>query len=152
MAGLGGVVVIDEAYALNERHTFANDVIAEMLPIMENYRGDMAIVFCGYEDKMNEFFNLNAGIESRIGHIIKFEDYTKDELNAKLEADFNESKVIISKEPSKFKNWKNKIDVYSLNDAKGLEFQSTYVDVTNMTDNEKYIAFTRALNKLTIIE
>lgn len=101
MAGLGGVVVIDEAYALNERHTFANDVIAEMLPIMENYRGDMAIVFCGYEDKMNEFFNLNAGIESRIGHIIKFEDYTKDELNLISDKELKDKEYNITEEAKK---------------------------------------------------
>lgn len=111
----------------------------------KNYRNSKQIV--NYTNKQCHTNMIPVGYETEEVMAI-----SKDELNAQLEADFNESKVIISKEPSKFKNWKNKIDVYSLNDAKGLEFQSTYVDVTNMTDNEKYIAFTRALNKLTIIE
>lgn len=41
--------------------------------------------------------------------------------------------------------------IYTVKEAKGLEFKEIVAFVGGMTDNEKYIAFTRALNKLTIV-
>lgn len=41
--------------------------------------------------------------------------------------------------------------IYTVKEAKGLEFKEIVVFVSGMTDNEKYIAFTRALNKLTVV-
>lgn len=41
--------------------------------------------------------------------------------------------------------------IYTVKEAKGLEFKEIVVFVGGMTDNEKYIAFTRALNKLTVV-
>lgn len=49
-----------------------------MLKIMET--GELSIVFSGYENEMNDFLNINPGLKSRIPFIIKFQDYTSQEL------------------------------------------------------------------------
>ena len=47
---------------------------------------------------------------------------------------------------------RNKLNVLHISQAKGLEFEEVYVLPIEMNDNEKYVAYTRALDKLFIIE
>ena len=47
---------------------------------------------------------------------------------------------------------RSKINVMSVYESKGLEFTSVVVVEKGMTDSEKYIAYTRALNELAVIE
>ena len=42
--------------------------------------------------------------------------------------------------------------IYTVKEAKGLEFREAIVFDKDMTDNEKYIAFTRALKQLVIVK
>lgn len=79
----GGVLFIDEAYYLfrqeNERD-YGQEVIEILLTEMEKERGDLVVIFAGYEDRMGEFFGANPGLSSRVPHHIAFADYTHDEL------------------------------------------------------------------------
>ena len=47
---------------------------------------------------------------------------------------------------------RTKINVMSVYESKGLEFSAVAVYDKGMTENEKYIAYTRALRELAIIE
>ena len=47
---------------------------------------------------------------------------------------------------------RSKINVMSVYESKGLEFTSVVVVTQGMTDGEKYIAYTRALNELAVLE
>ncbi len=47
---------------------------------------------------------------------------------------------------------KSKINIMSVYESKGLEFTSVVVVAKNMSASEKYIAYTRALNELAVIE
>lgn len=47
---------------------------------------------------------------------------------------------------------KNKINFMTVYESKGLEFSSVVVIPTNMTENERYIAYTRALQYLAVIK
>lgn len=44
------------------------------------------------------------------------------------------------------------ISILSVSSTKGLEFDVVYVFTKGMTNNERYIAYTRALSELIIIE
>jgi len=48
--------------------------------VMENQREDLVVILAGYKDRMDEFFQSNPGMSSRIAHHIHFPDYTRDEL------------------------------------------------------------------------
>lgn len=82
---MGGVLFIDEAYYLyrpeNERD-YGQETIEILLQAMENNRDDLVVIFAGYGDKMERFFQSNPGLRSRIAHHIDFPDYTADELLA----------------------------------------------------------------------
>jgi probable Rubsico expression protein CbbX len=80
---MGGVLFIDEAYYLyrldNERD-YGQESIEILLQTMENYREDLVVILAGYRDRMDQFFQSNPGMGSRIAHHIDFPDYTVDEL------------------------------------------------------------------------
>jgi probable Rubsico expression protein CbbX len=80
---MGGVLFIDEAYYLhrpeNERD-YGQEAIEILLQVMENQREDIVVIFAGYKDRMETFFQSNPGMRSRVAHHIDFPDYTLDEL------------------------------------------------------------------------
>lgn len=80
---MGGVLFIDEAYYLyrpeNERD-YGQEAIEILLQEMENHRDDLVVILAGYKDRMDQFFQSNPGMSSRIAHHIDFPDYGIDEL------------------------------------------------------------------------
>lgn len=72
---VGGVLFIDEAYALGNKDSardYGNDAIELILKFMEDKRGDLAVIVAGYDEPMEIFFNSNPGIRSRFGHVLRF--------------------------------------------------------------------------------
>ncbi|MCT0218213.1 CbbX protein [Synechococcus sp. CS-1329] len=82
---MGGVLFIDEAYYLykpeNERD-YGAEAIEILLQVMENNRDDLVVIFAGYKDKMDIFYQSNPGLSSRVANHIDFPDYTAVELLA----------------------------------------------------------------------
>ena len=80
---MGGVLFIDEAYYLhrqeNERD-YGQETIEILLQVMENNREDLVVILAGYKDRMDQFFQSNPGMGSRVAHHINFPDYELDEL------------------------------------------------------------------------
>ena len=80
---MGGVLLIDEAYYLykpdNERD-YGSEAIEILLQVMENQREDLVVIFAGYKDRMDHFYESNPGLSSRVANHIDFPDYTSEEL------------------------------------------------------------------------
>ena len=80
---MGGVLFIDEAYYLykpdNERD-YGSEAIEILLQVMENQREDLVVIFAGYKDRMDGFYESNPGLSSRVANHIDFPDYTPEEL------------------------------------------------------------------------
>jgi probable Rubsico expression protein CbbX len=80
---LGGILFIDEAYYLhrieNERD-YGTEAIEILLQEMESERENFVVIMAGYQDRMEEFFQANPGMGSRVAHHIHFPDYSADEL------------------------------------------------------------------------
>jgi SpoVK/Ycf46/Vps4 family AAA+-type ATPase len=80
----GGILFIDEAYALSNRgddgKDFGKEVIEVLLKEMSDGTGDLGIIFAGYPKEMQGFLNSNPGLASRISKVFNFPDYTPDEL------------------------------------------------------------------------
>ncbi|MAR51943.1 MAG: CbbX protein [Propionibacteriaceae bacterium] len=82
---LGGVLFIDEAYYLyksdNERD-YGSEAIEILLQDMEKQRSNFVVIFAGYKDRMETFYQSNPGLSSRVAHHIDFPDYSEEELMA----------------------------------------------------------------------
>lgn len=79
----GGVLFIDEAYALTDSgsdNDFGPLVIAELLRAMVNHSDKLMVIAAGYADKMQEFVDSNEGLRSRFTRGITLPSYTVDEL------------------------------------------------------------------------
>lgn len=81
-SALGGVLFIDEAYALcRDKHDlFGLEAIDTLVKGMEDHRNDLVVVLAGYGEEMEEFLKVNPGLKSRFPNVIHFEDYTSEEL------------------------------------------------------------------------
>ncbi len=82
----GGVLFIDEAYALartnDDSKDFGREVIEMLVKEMSNGAGDLAIIMAGYPKEMNYFLDSNPGLKSRIKLYFEFNDYLPQELYA----------------------------------------------------------------------
>lgn len=86
---LGGVLFIDEAYALAPEHAandFGGEAIDTLVKLMEDHRDDLVIIVAGYTDEMQRFLKANTGLQSRFNKFITFADYTKEELLSILDS------------------------------------------------------------------
>ena len=81
---MGGVLFVDEAYALSNygglQGDYGNEAIQTILKRMEDSRGKFFVFAAGYPSHMEAFLKANPGLSSRFDKILKFEDYSQDEL------------------------------------------------------------------------
>ena len=78
---MGGVLFIDEAYALSQKDdAFGQEAVDTVLKAMEDHRDDLVVIVAGYTKPMQKFIDSNPGLKSRFNKYIEFPDYTVDEL------------------------------------------------------------------------
>ena len=80
---IGGVLFIDEAYALvnaDNANDFGHEAIEVILKNMEDHRKDLIVIVAGYTDRMERFIHANPGLESRFNKYFFFEDYDGGQL------------------------------------------------------------------------
>ena len=79
---MGGVLFIDEAYALatDSERDFGQEAIQVLLKRMEDDRGKFAVIVAGYTMEMRHFLRSNPGLESRFNRFLHFDDYSPSEM------------------------------------------------------------------------
>jgi SpoVK/Ycf46/Vps4 family AAA+-type ATPase len=81
---MGGVLFIDEAYALTSasHQDYGREAIQTLLKRMEDDRGKFYVFVAGYPENMERFMKANPGLSSRFDRILKFEDYSSEDMLA----------------------------------------------------------------------
>ena len=84
-SSLGGVLFIDEAYALGnseKRDSFSKECIDTLCESLSHYKDQLMVIIAGYEEELqNCFFAYNQGLASRFIWKFKIEKYTAEELS-----------------------------------------------------------------------
>jgi SpoVK/Ycf46/Vps4 family AAA+-type ATPase len=84
----GGVLFVDEAYALNQGSSdnFGQEAVDTLLKRMEDDRGKYVVIAAGYDTEMQNFLRTNPGLQSRFTKFFHLDDYTPEELTAIFES------------------------------------------------------------------
>ena len=79
---IGGVLFIDEAYALasNASYDYGHEAINTLVKRLEDSRKDFVCIMAGYTNEMNQMLSSNPGLRDRIQFYIDFPDYSAEEL------------------------------------------------------------------------
>ena len=84
-SALGGILFIDEAYALASQpggNDFGQEAIDTILKAMEDHRKELVVIVAGYTNLMNRFIHSNPGLESRFNKYLYFDDYEGEALES----------------------------------------------------------------------
>ncbi|CDC41693.1 aAA ATPase [Firmicutes bacterium CAG:449] len=98
-----GVLFIDEAYTLANKgeNDFGQESIDTLLKVMEDSRENLVVIAAGYDNLMEGFINSNPGLKSRFKTIIKFDDYSPEELFEIFKNFCSQEEYILDDEASK---------------------------------------------------
>lgn len=93
----GGVLFIDEAYALglNDVGAGAIDMLLEFMTCMENR--DTIVILAGYTDSMRKLFNSHPGLKRRFTEVY-FEDYSSEELTEMFRRRLDSQRMIFGEQ------------------------------------------------------
>ncbi|TDW50177.1 SpoVK/Ycf46/Vps4 family AAA+-type ATPase [Flavobacterium sp. 270] len=100
-SSLGGVLFIDEAYALTQNLTgndYGTEAVNTLIKRMEDHRDDLAVVVAGYTEPMQIFIESNPGLRSRFNRFFHFKHFSPDELFQIFESFCKKSDFIVSEE------------------------------------------------------
>jgi SpoVK/Ycf46/Vps4 family AAA+-type ATPase len=82
---LGGVLFIDEAYALGsseKRDSFAKECIDTLCEALSDNKENLMVIVAGYEKELKDcFFAFNQGLDSRFTWRFKTDDYSAEDLH-----------------------------------------------------------------------
>lgn len=99
---MGGVLFIDEAYTLSPGNPYGNDfgaeAIATLVQLVENRRGQFALIAAGYKEEMKFFLEANPGLKSRMDIEVHFPNYTRPELIQIFESIAKSKKIEVPNE------------------------------------------------------
>lgn len=95
---MGGVLLIDEAYALapdssgSSNNSFKEEAVDTLIKQMEDHRDDLIVIMAGYTTDMQDFFRRgNQGLKSRFSNWVMFDDYSLSELIQIFDYQFSNS-------------------------------------------------------------
>lgn len=80
---MGGVLFIDEAYALAPKDAgfdYGHEAVATLIKAMEDNRGEFCVILAGYKIPLQEMMDTNPGFNSRIQFHLDFPNYSREEL------------------------------------------------------------------------
>ncbi len=141
---MGGVLFIDEAYYLyrpdNERD-YGAEAIEILLQVMENNRSDLVVIFAGYKERMDVFYQSNPGLSSRVTNHIDFPDYSDEELLAI-------AKLILARENYRFSQEATEAFIHYIKRRRQLPYFANARSIRNAIDRARMRQANRLFNQM----
>ena len=108
-SAIGGVLFIDEAYALGnteKRDSFSKECIDTLCEALSDHKHELMVIIAGYEKELNDcFFSYNEGLSSRFTWRYKIESYDATELRKIFEKIVRDNKWIFKEKDTVKDEW-----------------------------------------------
>lgn len=115
-SALGGVLFIDEAYALGnaeKRDSFSKECIDTLCESLSDHKNNLMVIIAGYENDLEKcFFSYNQGLQSRFTWRFKTDNYSPDELKEIFIKKIKDAKWKIHDDSSLSLEWFEKNNSY----------------------------------------
>lgn len=99
---LGGVLFIDEAYALGnteKKDSFSKETIDTICEALSNHKHELMCIIAGYKRELKDcFFSYNEGLESRFTWRFHIDDYNASDLKQIFEKKVHDAKWSLKEE------------------------------------------------------
>ncbi len=103
LSAIGALLFVDEAHALHGvNNDFGPVAIRTLMPLIENHRGQIAVVLAGYEEEMKALFRLDSGLARRFSTTIRFPDYDASQLAAIFQSKAHQAQFSLSDAASRY--------------------------------------------------
>ena len=79
-SALGGVLFIDEFYAVASAPHFGQEAVDCLVDQLERHRHDLVCVVAGYPHEIDRTLDMNPGLRDRFAYRVEFPDYSVAEL------------------------------------------------------------------------
>lgn len=138
-SAIGGILFIDEAYALtsSSENDYGHEAIDTLLKAMEDHRDNLIVIVAGYPELMDRFLNSNPGLESRFNKFIYFDDYDDEELYGIFKLMCDESNLVLDESADQYlKEYLKKMyETRSKNFANGRAVRNLFEEVITAQAN-----------------
>jgi hypothetical protein len=108
-SAIGGVLFIDEAYALGnteKRDSFSKECIDTLCEALSDHKHELMVIIAGYEKELNDcFFSYNEGLSSRFTWRYKIDSYDAVELRKIFEKIVSDNKWTFHERDSVKDEW-----------------------------------------------
>ncbi|RDY24621.1 AAA family ATPase [Romboutsia maritimum] len=131
---IGGILFIDEAYTL-ANDSLGREAVETLLKLIEDYSKEVIVILAGYENEMEDFFDVNIGLRSRFPLWTNFEDYNPNEL-LEMAIKLIESKGFGLSKNANSSLKKNFIDIYEKSDSQSGNGRMVRNYVENLIRNQ----------------
>jgi len=138
---LGGVIFIDEAYALGneeKRDSFSKEALDTLCELLSDHKKELMVIIAGYRDELKKcFFSYNPGLESRFAWQFEIKEYSPTELAKIFEKKIKDARWILEEELDCVEWFEGKMD----------HFKNYGRDVENFFSKCKICHFRRIFGK-----
>ena len=155
---VGGVLFIDEAYALGpgqkDKDSFSKEAIDTLNAFLSEHKNDFCCIIAGYEEDIEKcFFRVNKGLERRFQWVHRIDKYSDlelakimfkmiNEVDWKINVNLSDLSEFIKKNNSCFKNFGGDIETF-LSKCKMAHAQRVF----SLEDRHRFIITQEDLDK-----
>jgi SpoVK/Ycf46/Vps4 family AAA+-type ATPase len=129
---LGGVLFIDEAYALGGDDSFSKECIDTLCEALSDHKDNLMVIIAGYEKELNEtFFKVNSGMNSRFIWKFTIESYNSKELMEIFKKQINDNQWELHEDFIIKEYWFQRNKEYFFHYGRDMELLFSYVKISH---------------------
>ena len=101
-SNLGGVIFIDEAYAMGnqeKRDSFSKEALDTLCELLSDHKRDLMVIIAGYREELDScFFSYNPGLESRFAWQFQIHEYNAEQLSLIFKKKVEDAKWVLEED------------------------------------------------------